>query len=276
MSTGLIQYQKNDFAVLAEGSELAAAMLENGDGSPFMESDFPRVKTPSGGGEFWTINGANGMESTAAIEGVIVLRTQKGVLWKSDETSNEKPVLVSDDMKYARLTIPWDEVPAEFQEVFPNHEVPAEVLKENGVFREDADGNPVRYFYWDGPNKLPYCEFGSSTKAGSKGKRAKDYQILYVLRKNEALPLRIQLGPTSIMPIRKFFRQLNVPHTMAFVSLALKVEKSDSGKDYSVVLPKRIGTLDPDAALVIKTKYKEELQRMADVGKLNIIEASAE
>jgi len=276
MSTALVQYQKSDFSVLANGSELAAAMLENGDGAGFLESDFPRVKTPSGGGMFWTINGANGMESTAAIEGVIVFRCQKGILWKADETSDDKPVLVSDDMKYARLNIPWEEVPADMQQVLPNHEVPAEVLKEAGALREDSNGNPVRYFYWDGPNKLPYCEFGSSTKAGSKGKKAKDYQILYVLRRNEALPLRIQLGPTSIMPIRKFFRQLNVPHTMAYVSLGLKVEKSSSGKDYSVVVPTRTATLSPEAAADMKMKYKEELQRMHDAGRLNIVDSAAE
>jgi hypothetical protein len=63
---------------------------------------------------------------------------------------------------------------------------------------------------------------------------------------------------------------------MAYVSLGLKVEKSASGKDYSVVVPQRTGTLDPATASVIKEKYKEELQRMHDAGRLNIVDSAAE
>jgi hypothetical protein len=276
MSTELAVYDSNKFSVLQKGSDLNLAMLENGEGEGFVESDFPRVKTPSGGGVFWTVNAGNGMESKPFLEGVIVFKCRKGILWKSDETSEDKPVLVTDDMKYARLNIPWAEVPEEMQPVLEKHEVPQEALVAAGVNHSDADGNPVRYFYWDGPKKLPYCEFGSATKAGSKGKRAKEYQILYLLRDNEALPLRIQLGPTSITPMRKFFIQLNVPHYMAYVKLGLKTEKSAGGKDYSVVVPERIGTLDKDSAAVFKEKYKDVLQSLHESGKLNLIETSEE
>jgi hypothetical protein len=276
MSTELAVYDSNKFSVLQKGSDLNLAMLENGEGEGFVESDFPRVKTPSGGGVFWTVNAGNGMESKPFLEGVIVFKCRKGILWKSDETSEDKPVLVTDDMKYARLNIPWAEVPEEMQPVLEKHEVPQEALVAAGVNHSDADGNPVRYFYWDGPKKLPYCEFGSATKANSKGKRAKEYQVLYLLRDNEALPLRIQLGPTSITPMRKFFIQLNVPHYMAYVKLGLKTEKSAGGKDYSVVVPERIGTLDKDSAAVFKEKYKDVLQSLHESGKLNLIETSEE
>lgn len=276
MSTGLTVYDSNKFAVLTKGSDLNLAMMENSEGEGFVESDFPRVKTPSGGGLFWTVNAGNGLESKAFIEGVIVYKCRKGILWKSDETSEDKPVLVTDDMKYARLNIPWAEVPEEMQPVLEAHEVPQEALVAAGVAHSDADGNPVRYFYWDGPKKMPYCEFGSATKPGSKGKRAKEYQILYVLRENEALPLRIQLGPTSITPMRKFFIQLNVPHYMAYVKLGLKQEKSSVGKEYSVVVPERTGTLDTASATVLKEKYKDVLQSLHESGKLNLIETAEE
>lgn len=276
MSTGLTVYDSNKFAVLTKGSDLNLAMMENSEGDKFLESDFPRVKTPSGGGLFWTVNAGNGLESKAFIEGVIVYKCRKGILWKSDETSEDKPVLVTDDMKYARLNIPWAEVPEEMQPVLEAHEVPQEALVAAGVAHSDADGNPVRYFYWDGPKKMPYCEFGSATKPGSKGKRAKEYQILYVLRENEALPLRIQLGPTSITPMRKFFIQLNVPHYMAYVKLGLKQEKSSVGKEYSVVVPERTGTLDTASATVLKEKYKDVLQSLHESGKLNLIETAEE
>lgn len=276
MSTELTVYDNNKFAVLQQGSDLNLAMLENSEGEGFVESDFPRVKTPSGGGVFWTVNAGNGMESKPFLEGVIVFKCRKGMLWPTDDVSEQKPVLVTDDMKYARLNVPWEEVPEEMKPVLEAHEVSQEALVAAFLGRSDSEGNPVRYFYWDGPKKLPYCEYGSATKVGSRGKRAKEYQILYLLRENEALPLRIQLGPTSITPMRKFFIQLNVPHYMAYVKLGLKTEKSQGGKDYSVVVPERTGTLEKEAATVFKERYKDVLQSLHESGKLNFVETSEE
>ena len=274
MTTEMKVYDRSDFLALTEGSDVAEAMAENMDANGFSERDLIQVKTPSGGGVHWTIRGATGSESTPFIEGVIVYRCLKGVLWRKDETSNDKPILVSDDMKYAKLVEDWDNVPADMQAVLEKHEVPMETLKIDPLYANIPEENIPRVFYWDGPNKLPYCEFGSSLKGGSKGKRAKDYQILYVLRSNEGMPLRIQLGPTSILPIRRFFNQMSdVPHYRAVVRLGLKEDKNSSGIVYSMVNPERIGVLGKEDGDIIKARYKEVIKKAHEQGQLNLLSA---
>lgn len=55
-------------------------MEMNRDGEEgFSEMDLIQVKTPSGGGLFWTVKGATGTESLPFIEGVIVFRCLKGI-----------------------------------------------------------------------------------------------------------------------------------------------------------------------------------------------------
>lgn len=274
MGTEMKLYERDDFLALTAGSDVAEAMAENMDESGFSERDLIQVKTPSGGGVHWAIKGATGQESTPFIEGVIVFRCLKGVLWKSDEQGEDKPVLVSDDMKYGRLTCEWIDVPADMQEVLAKHEVPVETIRLDVAYKDVPEDMIPRLFYWDGPNKLPYCEFGSSLKAGSKGKRAKDYQVLYVLRKNEGMPLRIQLGPTSIMPMRKFFNQMSdVPHYRAYVKIGLREEKNAKGILYSIVNPERVGVLSKEAGDILKKNYKDVIKAAHERGQLNLVSA---
>lgn len=273
MTTGteLALVTRNDYLALAEDSDVAEAMRENMDGG-FSETDLVSVTTPSGGGSFWEINGPNGLESVPFITGVIVFKRLKGLLWKTNDPGEDKPVLVSDDMKVAHLGMDWDEIPPDMQAVLEEHELTvAEVRTHTGISGGEDSSLP-RLFWWDGPNKLPYCEFGSSDKEGSKGKRAKDKQVLYVLRRNEGLPLRIELGPTSIKPVRTFFNQCSdVPHTRAEVKIGLKKLKSDTGKDYSVVTLERVRILEKEAGDIIKKMYKEPIQKAMTSGKLAVI-----
>lgn len=274
MGTEMKLYDRNDFLALTEGSDVAEAMAENMDSSGFSERDLVQVKTPSGGGVHWTIKGATGQESTPYIEGVIVYRCLKGVLWKKDEVGEEKPVLVSDDMKYGVLVSDWNDVPEDMQEVLEKHEVPLETVRLDPRYANVPEESVPRMFYWDGPNKLPYCEFGSSLKPKSKGKRAKDYQILYVLRANEGMPLRIQVGPTSIAPVRKFFNQMSdVPHYRAVVKLGLKEDKNANGVLYSMINPERIGVLGKEAGEIIKKNYKDVIKAAHEQGRLNLVSA---
>jgi len=270
-NTEIALIKRDSFLALAEGSDVAEALKENMDGG-FSEQDLIQVKTPSGGGAFWEIEGPNGLQSTPHITGVIVFKCLKGLLWKSDDPGEDLPVLVSDDMKVARLSMEWDQVPDDMQEVLVRHELtPAEVREHTKItLGEDAD--LPRLFWWDGPNKLPYCEYGSSTKEGSKGKRAKDKQVLYVLRRNEGLPLRIELGPTSIKPVRQFFNRMSdIPHTRAEVKLGLKKEKSANGKDYSVVTMERVNILDKEAGDMISRLYKAPIKAAHESGGLTVI-----
>lgn len=276
MSTALTVIPGSEFAVLNPGSEVAEAMAENRDADEgFSEMDLVQVKTPSGGGVHWTFKGPNGPEAVAALEGIIVYKCKKGILWSGDEASDEVPVLVSDDMKVAKLIMEWDDVPEDMQDVLVKHELPVADVQVR--FPSMPEEMLPRLFWWDGPNKLPYCEFGSSTKPGSKGKRAKDKQILYLLRKTDGLPLRIELGPTSIMPMRKFFLQMtNIPHYRAVVKLSLKEEVSANGQKYSVVVPSVVGALSVEEGKIIKERYKDLIAGAHDSQKLTLITANDE
>jgi hypothetical protein len=276
-STEIALVKRDSFLALTEGSDVAEALRENMDGG-FSEQDLIQVKTPSGGAQFWEIEGPGGVQSAAHITGVIVYRCLKGLLWKSDDPGEDKPVLVSDDMKVANLAIPWDEVPAEMQAVLEKHELTAAEVREYKKISPDIPESSLpRLFWWDGPNKLPYCEYGSSEKEGSKGKRAKDKQVLYVLRRNEGLPLRIELGPTSIREVRRFFAQMSdVPHTRAEVKIGLKKLKSPAGKDYSVVTLERVNILDKEAGDMITALYKRPIMAAHESGKMAVIGSNVE
>jgi hypothetical protein len=274
MSGEMKVYERTDFLALVPGSDVAEAMEMNRDGDEgFSERDLVSVKSPSGGGLFWTVKGANGVESVPSLEGVIVFRCLRGNLWKSDDTSTDRPVLTSLDMKVARLEIPWEEVPADMQAVLPNHELTVEEIRKDARFANVTDENLPRLFWWDGPNKLPYCEFGSSTKPGSKGKRAKDYQILYLLRKNEGLPIRIQLGPTAIQTVRQFFNQMtDVPFVRAVIKISLKEEVNVTGQKYSLPVLERTGILPADVGADINEKYRHPIKAAHEAGRLNFVD----
>lgn len=278
MSTEMKVYERSDFLALVPGSEVAEAMEMNRDGEEgFSERDLIQVKTPSGGGLFWTVKGATGTESLPFIEGVIVFRCLKGVLWATDDPTDEMPILSSDDMKVAQLRVPWDEVPEEMAEILEKHELTVDEIRKDPKFANVPEDSLPRLFWWDGPNKLPYCEYGSSTKAGSRGKRAKDNQIIYLLRKHEGLPIRMKLGPTSIGPVRQFFNQMtDIPFVRAVVKLSLQEKTSDSGKKYSVVVIERTGTLPADVGADINAKYRLPIKAAYEAGRLNMVDESPE
>ena len=272
MAGELKVFERTDFLALVPGSDVAVAMEMNRDGEEsFSERDLITVKTPSGGGNHWTVKGTSGTEMLPFLEGVIVFRCLKGNLWKTDETGKDRPVLSSDDMKVARLLIPWADVPADMQLVLPKHELTEAEIRNDSRFANVSPENLPRMFWWDGPNKLPYCEFGSSTKTGSKGKKAKDYQMLYLLRRNEGLPIRIQLGPTSIQPVRQFFNQMtDIPFVRAVVRLSLKEDISAAGKSYSKIVLERIGILPADVGDSINQKYRMPIKAAFDAGRLSL------
>lgn len=273
-SNGLTVIERNEFLSLVPDSDVSRAIAMNRDaGDEFSELDLIQVKLPSGGGNHWTIKGPTGEQMTPKIEGVVVFRCKKGVLWPKDETGKDRPVLVSDDMKVAKLMIPWEEVPEAMQEVLPNHELTEEEIRKDARYGSIPKENLPRLFWWDGPNKLPYCEFGSATKPGSKGKRAKDYQILYVLRKNEGLPIRMQLGPTAIQPTRQFFNAMtDVPLVQAYVSISLKEKDNRPNPVSSVPVFERTGVLSRESGDEIDRLYRRPIQAAHEAGRLNFVD----
>jgi hypothetical protein len=95
--------------------------------------------------------------------------------------------------------------------------------------------------------------------------------MLYLLRKNEGLPIRIQLGPTSIQPVRQFFNQMtDIPFVRAVVRLSLKEDISAAGKSYSKIVLERIGILPADVGDSINQKYRMPIKSAFDAGRLSL------
>lgn len=271
---------REDFLVLQAGSYAAEAMEANMEGGAFSEQDLIQVKTPSGGAVYWEVDGPSGKEAKAFIEGVIVFKSIKGILWPSEEMSDDIPVLVSDDMKVGKLMIPFDDVPEDMQVVLIDHKLTeAEIRTDPKYATVPAESLPL-LFWWDGPKKLPYCEYGSSTKKDAKGvpsrgKRAKDKQILFVLPKNVALPIRIELGPTSIKPVKQFMMQnSDMPYYRFITKIGLK--KIEGTNPYAVATLQRTDVLSKEAGDMLKAQYTDVIKAAHDAGKLNLVTADAE
>lgn len=250
MSTGLKVYEPSEFAALSPNSDIALAMRENMEGETFSEMDLIRVKIPTGGSTVWNIEGVSGIEATEAIEGVCVFKAYKGLLWPQLESNGEdKPILVSYDLRTAKLNVPIDDVPEEMMEQLIACELPGH----------------ANVYDW---TKLPYTQFG--TGKNGVGKFAKEHLVLFILRKNEGLPLYIQVGSGSLAVMKKFFiRMQNVPYYRAVVSLSLKAGKSTGGQTYAQMAPRLIGTLSPEVGAVVKSQYTDRLKASHEAGRID-------
>jgi len=271
--------ERNDFLVFQEGSYAAEAMAANMDGSGFSEQDLIQVRTPTGGAKHWTVPGPKGEQIEAFIEGVIVFRCLKGVLFPTEEMSKDIPVLVSDDMKVGTLRIPFDDVPEDMQLVLIDHELTEAEIRSDKRYANVPASQLPRLFHWDGPNKIPYCEFGSTQKKDAKGnprkgKRAKDKQVLFILKKDAFMPIRMELGPTSIKPVKTFMMQNDMPYYRFFTRIGL--QRIDDANPYSVITLERTEDLSRDCGDDIVSKYHKPLKAMHDAGKLNMVTADQE
>lgn len=89
-------YDRTKFAVLESGtSDIAQILNENLGGEELKPSDLERIKVPSGGGTFWTIND----EPAKSFDGVIVGNVMGRSYWKSKFTGdNVPPDCISTDL----------------------------------------------------------------------------------------------------------------------------------------------------------------------------------
>lgn len=256
--SGLIKVGANEFAALSPDSMAAIALRENIGNEGFSESDLIRVKTPSGGALFWTIEGPSGPETAGEIEGVLVFQGLFGLLWPSLEPSDDsKPVLETKDLRHAKIrgAIKRDE---------SGKIVSIEGVTDPEMLKVLAEREKDGVVNWA---ELPYCEFGTG-KNGS-GKFAKEGRALFILRKGSVLPLLIRTGPSALGIFKKFLTQLEVPYWMAVVGLTLKEEKSAGGQKYSLIVPKLKGVLEPEAAAQVKTQYHEKLKAGWEAGNIS-------
>lgn len=262
MSTGLKLYEENEIAVLNPNSETAIAMKMNMEGETFSELDLIRVKTPAGGGLHWSVPLISGVQLVEAIEGIVVFKGYKGLIWPTAEQrvnpsgKKDRPVVVTNDMKWGKLMVPREDVPAEMMATLDQHEV---------------KDNPGVYDW----ATLPYTQWGTGKKGN--GKYAKEHQLLFILRKDEALPLFIQVGAGSMGDMRKFFKRMSeLPYNRAIVSLKLKEATSLGGDLYSKIVPTLTGKISTESGNKILELYTNRLKASHEAGLIDVAEDSPE
>jgi hypothetical protein len=239
------------FLALRPESGVAEAIRANlGEDGAVEETMLTRVKIPAGGLTKWTIETAKGEIVTESIEGILVFFGKGGVLFPSnDPKEGQLPLLRTDDWKTAY------QVGEDFGDINP-----AELKK-----YEVAPG----VYDWQ---KLPWNEFGSGR--GNRGKRAKNYYTICILRDQDALPLLLRAMPGSLKNFEKFRNSLisiGMPHFRAVVSIGLESAINEAGQKYSRMTFKMTGELSKEEGDLVRKLYTEPLReaiRRLDVGDL--------
>lgn len=235
MTTALATVDAGGYLALQSNGEILEAMAANlGEGAALKESDLTRVKTPAGGGTTWSIPSITGEEEAKEIVGVLCFMCVRGLLWRGDEPEEGSlPVLVSGDLKTAKLVIDRADVP---------EDVLADIDAATG-----GDG----VIDWE---KLPQTQYGSGK--GGFGKKAKEQRVLYILREQDTLPIVVAINPGSLKGWQRFVVELTkagIPYWRAVIGLSLDKAKSGGGTTYSEVIPRLVGVLTPEQGKSVYT-----------------------
>lgn len=211
-------------------AELAEIFGENMAGMDITPGDLSRVKIPGSGGKFWQWESSEGPQSTATLDGVIIHRQLTRGWWAKDldDAGEAPPACSSRDSITARVN--QEEIPAGYDGDLPTGTCTTCPLSQ---FSERLGKTP--------------CQ---------------QRMQLFLLPKDEFLPMVIDLPTTSIRPMRRFLLRLasaKKPVGTQVVSLGLTQEKSKGqGITYSLVAPSVLGPLDEHAAMKAKA-YAETL-----------------
>jgi hypothetical protein len=143
-----------------EPGELAETMQENFGGENLTPRDLERIKIPAGGSKLWIVPSLDDEDGEAQkeLQGVIVAQRKTRVYWENDLGNGESG--------------------------------PPDCYSTDGKVGNGNEG-PVSPTCAD----CPMNQFGS--KEGKKGKACKEVQELYLLQKENVLPVVLPLPPTS-------------------------------------------------------------------------------
>jgi len=231
------------FPALRDDSGVSEAMAANLPDAALRESDLTRVPIPSGGSTTWVIPSITGETTAKTIDGILAVVVPRGVLWPTEEPAEGTlPVLVTHDLKTAHAV---------------NLEgVDSALLKDVESCRNE-DGS----YSW---LKLPQNEWGSGK--GGRGKCCKEQRVIYLLTKEQAMPIVIVVAPGSLKGWQGFLVGLTtagIPHYRAVVSFGLEADKNPAGIPFARIVPKLVGVLDKDAGEAIRKKFTEPLRGVA-------------
>lgn len=174
-----------------------------------------RAKVAAGGGKLFEILTGDDAADTAVqtITGVVI-HEQKCSAYFEEGEGNSPPLCASMDWTFG-------------------------TERESGEVRRCAD--------------CPRHAFGSAVKGG--GKACKDMIRLYILTEGAALPLLLSLPPTSLKNWQNYRLATLAPRRLkasdVVTEFSLSPAVNAAGIKYSVVKPKLLGRVSPDAAPIV-------------------------
>lgn len=236
-SNAIAIYDGEPYAIVRQDVSILPEILEANIGNPenLNEFDLDRVSMPSGGGLAWMVTNIDGEpEPLSEIEGVILLHGDRRAYWSigfNESGGGSPPDCSSMDAKTGVGRIP---VHADLTIKSPNFEL------------GEVESRSCK--------TCPMSQWGSydPDKESDNRQACNQRKILYIIRKDDILPLVISLAPTSIRGFNQFMLRLTsrmIPSYGAIIGLKLRQESSSGGITYSVVHPRLISVLsDGDRA----------------------------
>jgi hypothetical protein len=229
-----------DYPALSPNSRQAQVIAANLDGEPMLEQDLPRIKTPLGGATKWTVEVQGNSETTDEVIGLLVGVAKRGVLWPHDDPSEDRPVIVSNDLQIGyRVSDDLGSI-------------------EPAALDRYRIGD--RRYDWVALANSP--EFGYGSARGGAGKRCKESRILAILRNGDVWPVLVQVGPGSLREWGKFHKNLPAFHYECVVGLRLEKAKGKNGQPYSTIVPRIVGLISEEQGEVARRVYAEPLKKM--------------
>ena len=206
------------FAIATQGEKVKVVLEANLGGDKISQFDLDKVTVPAGGGIAWEVPGLMGPESTPEIEGVIVgWKPVRSLYLTSFQDAPGTPPNCSSDDGLVGFGDP---------------------LEKGIEERRDCATCPMN-------------QWGSAIDGN--GKRCAERRLLFVLRKNDQIPIMVVVPPTSLKNAKSYFLRLtqnNVPYYGVITGLTLSKAKSKSGITYSQIEFKVKGILaEPDVEM---------------------------
>ena len=218
-STALVPVSLGGYQLMTmDTDDLREVFAENLGGEAVKAHELDRIKVPAAGVQLWSIPGLDGEEYAKSLEGVVIL-WKTGRLYFAHEYSGggTAPECVSDDGIH-------------------------------GV------GDPAKACGGLCAN-CALNEWETDIKGG-KGKACKEVRLLFLLRQNGLLPVVVSVPPTSLKPVRDYFRRLltagKAYHGVVTRLDLEKAQQKGGSIEYSRIKFSSAGTLDPAAHARVK------------------------
>lgn len=204
-----------DYAIAKAGLDNLPALLRENIGPGGIDAtDLDRVGMPAGGGLQWMVPTLDGEKPSDSIEGVIISWRLIRLYWaKSIDQggAGNPPDCISHDAMV-------------------------------GIGKPGGDCSAC-----------PFAQFGSAAGKNDKpgrGQACKMVRQLFIMRQGDILPLVVNLPPSSLKAIKKYFLRLTMNgkrfHDVV-TRLTLDRTKNNDGIAYSLVNPSLAGELDEAA-----------------------------